>query len=65
MEYFQIPDMFGKRRRPALKLFIEEGKINQMVGSTMDRLFTVGIENRGRGVAKFRVCASKERPAST
>jgi len=53
MEYFQIADMFGKRRRPVLTLFVEEGEIRSDPGATMERLFTIGIENRGRGAAKF------------
>ena len=53
MEYFQIADMFGKRRRPILKLYLQDGEINRIIGTPMDRTFTIGIENRGRGVAKF------------
>ena len=52
MEYFQIADMFGKRRRPSLKLHLEDGETTRVQGIA-DRTFTVGIENRGRGVAKF------------
>ena len=52
MEYFQIADMFGKRRRPLLKIYLEDGETTRMQ-DIADRSFTVGIENRGRGVAKF------------
>jgi len=62
MEYFQVADMFGRRRRAVLKLYIEEGRITQMAGRTMDRMFTVGIENRGRGVAKFPGLRFKRTP---
>jgi len=54
MEYFQIADMFGKRRRPILKLHLEEGRITQPgVGANPQRGLIVGIENCGRAVAKF------------
>ena len=52
MEYFQIADMFGKRRRPVLKLHLDAGDITRM-GEISDRTFVVAIENCGRGIAKF------------
>jgi len=52
MEYFQVADMFGKRRRPVLRLFLEESAIEPRNG-VPTRLLTLGIENRGRAVAKF------------
>lgn len=53
MEYFQIADRFGKRRRPVLRLCVEEGDIDPTDRNMLHRLFTIGIENRGRGLAKF------------
>ena len=52
MEYFQIESMFGKRHRPRLSLFLKEGRFRQE-GSTYERERTLGIENRGRAVARF------------
>jgi hypothetical protein len=57
LEYFQIADLFGKRRRPVLKLYIED--LNDISQTGMfpniiaDRMFVIGIENCGRGTAKF------------
>jgi hypothetical protein len=51
MEYFQIADMFGKRRRPVLKLYLEEGQVESRGVQT--RLVVFGIENCGRAIARF------------
>jgi hypothetical protein len=53
MEYFQIADMFGKRRRPALKLYLKEESTIEPRNGVPTRLLTFGIENCGRAVAKF------------
>jgi len=52
MEYFQIADMFGKRHRPRLSLYLEEGRY-RLEGQIYERELTLGIENRGRAVARF------------
>lgn len=52
MEYFQIADMFGRRRRPVLRFHLEETGIEQRQG-VPTRIMTFGIENVGRAVAKF------------
>jgi hypothetical protein len=52
MEYFQIADMFGKRRRPILKLYLEEEHVKPRSGIS-NRMIILGIENSGRAVAKF------------
>jgi hypothetical protein len=52
MEYFQIADMFGKRHRPKLSLFLEEGRY-RLDGQIYEREFTIGVENSGRAVARF------------
>jgi hypothetical protein len=52
MEYFQIADMFGKRHRPQLSLFLEVGRFH-LDGQSYEREFTIGIENSGRAVARF------------
>jgi hypothetical protein len=52
MEYFQIADMFGKRRRPQLALYLEVGGY-QLKNHLYERELTIGIENSGRAVAKY------------
>ena len=52
MEYFQIADMFGKRHRPQLFLYLEEGTFRPE-GQVYERELILGMENRGRAVAKF------------
>jgi hypothetical protein len=52
MEYFQIADMFGKRHRPQLSLHLEIGRM-RLDGQLYEREFVVGIENKGRAVARF------------
>jgi hypothetical protein len=52
MEYFQIEAMFGKRLRPVLALHLEFGTF-RLDGQIYEREFTIGIENRGRGIARF------------
>lgn len=52
MEYFQIADMFGKRRRPMLELHLDEGTV-QGTGDSRYRLFYLGIKNSGRAIAKY------------
>ena len=52
MEYFQITEMFGKRHKPKLSLFLEEGRY-RLAGQIYEREFTIGVENTGRAVARF------------
>jgi len=52
MDYFQIVDMFGKRRRPVLSLYLEEGMVESR-NRIPTRTFIIGIENSGRAIAKF------------
>jgi Putative DNA-binding domain len=52
MEYFQIADMFGKRQRPRLSLYLKEGRY-RLQSQVYERELTLGIENRGRAVARF------------
>jgi hypothetical protein len=52
MEYFQIADMFGKRHRPQLHLCLKEGRWCP-AGEIYERELTLGIENRGRAIARF------------
>jgi hypothetical protein len=44
--------MFGKRHRPRLHLYLEEGRF-RLEGQIYERELTLGIENRGRAVARF------------
>ena len=53
MEHFEIADMFGRRRRPELKMTIRKNEDNRRVG------FIVGLENTGRGSAKSPMIAIK------
>jgi hypothetical protein len=52
MEYFQIADIFGRRRRPVLSLHLEEAGVEMRKGRPV-RILTLGIENRGRAIAKY------------
>ena len=52
MEHFDIEDMFGRRKKPDLKLkcFIKEGCVRN--GYTWPFKIVIAIENIGRGTAK-------------
>jgi hypothetical protein len=63
MEYFQIADMFGKRRRPELRFHLEEIGIEPRQG-VPTRTMTFGIENVGRAVAKFPTIRFQAAPLS-
>lgn len=52
MEYFQIADMFGRRRRPRLSLYLREGQ-DFVEGQIHRRQLILGIEDQGRALAKF------------
>jgi hypothetical protein len=57
MEYFQIADMFGRRRRPSLRLYLDEMHVRSraLAGGTSvwARTFMLGLKNNGRGIARF------------
>lgn len=54
MEYFQLADMFGRRHRPVLSLWTKPGRIRSEQGAAFyEREFFVGIQNSGRGIARF------------
>ena len=55
MEYFQIAEMFGKRPRPQLELYLEPtGKIGPApYDQVPHRFFWLGLSNVGRGLGKF------------
>jgi hypothetical protein len=54
MEYFQLADMFGRRQRAVLSLWVTVGRNRADVGASFwEREFVVGIRNSGRGIAKF------------
>jgi hypothetical protein len=54
MEYFQLADMFGRRHRPVLSLWVAMGRNRAEVGASYwEREFFVGIKNSGRGIARF------------
>ncbi len=61
MEHFEIADMFGKRLRPELSLFVQFVPFS-MAGSYRPRAI-VGIENSGRGMARSPALSLRvERP---
>ncbi len=66
MEYFQIADMFGKRQRPKLSLYLEDLETcrPQPVGNPgfYEREFVIGIENTGRAIARFPAIRFKRVP---
>lgn len=54
MEYFQIADMFGRRHRAVPSLWAEEGTARyDPRGTFWEREFMIGIQNSGRGIARF------------
>jgi hypothetical protein len=56
MEHFDIEDMFGRRKKPKLSLntsIVREGTISGSQGVSYDYAIIVGIENSGRGIAKY------------
>ena len=57
MEHYELEDMFGRRPKPKLSLFHEleqSGKIGDPhQPSSVEVRVDIGIENSGRGVARF------------
>ncbi len=56
MEHFEVADMFGRRRRPQLSLFFDiqpSGKASGPGGVSYDVDVILGIQNSGRGIARF------------
>jgi hypothetical protein len=55
MEYFQIEERFGRRPPPRLELHLETEGIAAapFVPRTPARWFVLGLQNLGRGIAKF------------
>lgn len=57
MEHFDLEDMFGRRRKPRLSLVTHVTQYGGTKGPWEGRVFTVkiivGIENSGRGIARF------------
>lgn len=65
MEQYEIADMFGKRRRPVLSLWVElsRGGITRGAGSTtFDLSAVIGIQNSGRGLARFPYLELSSKP---
>jgi hypothetical protein len=56
MEHFELAEMFGSRRRPQLEIYWNL-RVGAFQGSRPNRLFhvyfIVGLQNSGRGIAKF------------
>lgn len=55
MEYFQVADMFGRRPKPKLDLYLEPtGKIGGIPNDSVPhRFFWLGLSNTGRALVKF------------
>jgi len=57
MEYFQIADMFGRRRRPSLALYLGEQETGPRRTASgvllIERSMMLGLRNDGRGIARF------------
>jgi len=56
MEHFDIEDMFGRRKKPKLSLYheiIKYGKSTGARGHKYQGKVIIGIENNGRGIAKY------------
>jgi len=57
MEHFEIEDMFGRRPKPVLSLFTKMGRGSVPEGmdarTVAAAVITVGVENSGRGIARF------------
>ena len=52
MEHFDIEDMFGRRKKPRLKLFVYP-KTGGSRGGKKEVNFIIGLKNIGRGIAKY------------
>jgi hypothetical protein len=66
MEHFDIEDMFGRRKKPKLSLYtaiIQKGTLSGGSHGTRYRCSVIiGIENKGRGTAKYPYLALKINP---
>ena len=64
MEHYEIADMFGRRLRPNLKLNVRKMADSKSTAAGLLRKITMvlGIENSGRGIARFPSIALSIRP---
>ena len=53
MEYFEIAEFFGRRRRPELRISARPKGFGNVQGATCDARYVITLENVGRGIAKF------------
>ena len=55
MEYFQIEERFGRRPHPRLSLEIRDVHMRDSGSYSLppQRMFSIGLKNEGRGIAKF------------
>jgi len=55
MEYFQIEERFGRRPHPRLSFEIRDIGMTEGAGYIQQplRIFSIGLKNEGRGIAKF------------
>jgi len=60
MEHFDLADMFGKRRRPDLRFRWRLGHISYGDGKPYKFAIIVGLENAGRGIARYPLFAIRQ-----
>jgi hypothetical protein len=60
MEYFEIAEFFGRRRRPELKISARAKGIGNVQRTSCDAGYVIALENVGRGIAKFPGLLLKE-----
>lgn len=53
MEYFEIAEMFGRRRRPMLNVSARFKEFASLVRVPSAARYVISLENVGRGIAKF------------
>jgi hypothetical protein len=60
MEHFDLADMFGKRRKPDLRFRWRLGFISYGDGKPYKFAIIVGLENVGRGIARYPLFAIRQ-----
>jgi hypothetical protein len=64
MEYFEIAEFFGRRRRPELRISARPKGFGNVQGATCDARYVITLVNVGRGIAKFPGLFLKESRAA-
>ncbi len=53
MEHYEIAEMFGRRKKPSLRVWTEVRKRYDREGAVGRCEITIGLENLGRGLARY------------